>query len=124
MTRPFFEVNMKKVIYFSAGYDLTDDEVAEVAALNAIAAPAFEVNVSNGAVLSGLETVLEECDYVAGTAPEAYAEVDTFDIENPPRLETVPATQAVVYDTQELTIGESTYTFTVEDGAVTGIAVA
>ena len=115
---------MKKVIYFSAGYDLTDDELAEVAALNAIGAAALEINVSNGAVSSGLETVLEECDYVAGTIPTAYAEVDEFDIESPPRLETIPATQAVVYDTQELTIGESTYTFTVEDGAVTGIAVA
>lgn len=115
---------MKKVIYFSAGYSLTNDEKAELAALNAMAAPAFEVNVSNGGASSGLETVVEECDYAAGTIPDAYSEVDEFDIANPPRLETIPATQAVVYDTQELTIGESTYTFTVEDGEITGIAVA
>ena len=115
---------MKKVIYFSAGYDLTDDEKAELDAINALAAPALEINVSNGGVSSGLETVLEECYYVAGTIPTAYAEVDEFDIDNPPRLETIPATQAVVYDTQELTIGEDVYTFTVEDGEITGIAVA
>lgn len=115
---------MKKVIYFSAGYDLTDDEIAELAALNAIGAPALEINVSNGAVDPGIEGGVEECDYVAGTAPTAYAEVDAFDIDNPPRLDTIPATQAVVYDTQELTIGEAVYTFTVEDGEITGIAVA
>jgi hypothetical protein len=46
---------MKKVIYFSTGYDLTNDEVAELAALNAIGAAALEINVSNGAVDPGVE---------------------------------------------------------------------
>lgn len=113
---------MKKVIYFSAGYDLTDDEIAELAALNTIGAPALEINVSNGAVDPGIEGGVEECDYVAGTVPTAYSEVATFDIDNPPRLDTIPATQSVVYDTQELVIGEVTYTFTVEDGEITAIA--
>lgn len=36
----------------------------------------------------------------------------------------LPSTSAIVSDAQELTVGGSTYTFTVVDGAITAIAVA
>ncbi|WP_019170675.1 hypothetical protein [Pseudaminobacter salicylatoxidans] len=119
----------KKIIYFTAGSAVTSAEKADIAALNALTEPAYSVQVSNGAVSSGLgktgagNSVLETCDYVAGSAPADYGVIPTFDPDDPPAPD-VGASRAVVENGQSLTIGESTYTFTITDGAITAIAVA
>lgn len=111
----------KKVIYFTAGSKPTSGELADIALLNSLAEPAYVVNVSNGAVDSGLGAI-EVSDYAAGTVPGDYSAVDVFDLTNPPQPENLIATQAVVYDTQELVIGLTTYTFTVAGGVITAIS--
>lgn len=112
----------KKIIYFTAGSSPTAGELADIAALNSLAGPEYVVNVSNGAVDSGLGTI-EASDYAAGTIPGDYSAVDVFSIANPPRPASMIATQAVVYDTQALVIGTTTYTFTVAGGVITAIGV-
>lgn len=119
----------KKIIYFTVGPAVTAGEAADIAALNALTEPAYSVQVSNGAVPPNLGknseggNVIEACDFVAGTIPDDYDGVDTIDPDAPPAPD-VGDDRAVVSNGQELTIGGSTYTFTIADGAITAIAVA
>jgi len=119
----------KKIIYFTAGSVVTSAEKADIAALNALAVPAYSVQVSNGSVPAGLGKtsdggpVLETCDYVAGSAPAEYSDLPTFDPDDPPAPD-VGASRAVVADGQEIEIGGTTYTFTITGGAITAIAVS
>lgn len=112
----------KKIIYFTAGAVPTVGELADIAVLNSLSGPEYVVNVSNGAVDSGLGTI-EASDYAAGTVPVDYSAVDVFSLTNPPAPASLIGTQAVVYDTQALVIGPTTYTFTVVAGVITAIAV-
>lgn len=111
----------KKVIYFTAGYASTAGELSDIAALNSLAGPEYVVNVSNGTVDGGLGSI-ESSDYVAGAVPGDYSAVPVFNIANPPRPASLPSNQAVVFDTQALVIGPTTYTFTVVGGVITAIA--
>lgn len=111
----------KKVIYFTAGAVPTAGELADIAVLNSLSGPEYVVNVSNGAVGSGLGTI-EASDYAAGTVPGAYSAVPVFSITNPPRPASMIATQARVFNGQVLVIGPTTYTFTVAGGVITAIA--
>ena len=116
---------MQKIIYFIADHVPTVGEAADITTLNALAAQPYEVTVLNVKHSTGYgEDRPIPCDFVAGTIPEAFSEVDVFDIENPPNPPTLPANQAVVSDDQEIVIGEATYTITVVDGAVTNIVVS
>lgn len=115
---------MKKIIYFTAGTTPTEEEAADIAFLNALVGQ-YELNVSNGAVAPNLGTdEIKTCDYVAGTIPAAYEEVEEFDVTAPPIPPAMIATQAVVTDEQEIVIGEETFTFTVVDNEITAIVVS
>lgn len=60
-------------------------------------------------------------DYVAGTIPTAYDEVDVFDYENPPDPVLI-ATKATVADESVLDTDDGgTVTFTVVDNVITSI---
>lgn len=111
----------KKIIYFTAASSPTSGELADIAALNGLSGPEYVVNVSNGSVDSGFGSI-ESSDYVAGTVPGDYSGVTAFNISNPPRPASLPSNQAVVFSTQALVIGATTYTFTVVSGVITAIA--
>lgn len=115
---------MQKIIYFTAGTTPTEEELADINALNALAAAQYDVNVSNGSVPSGLgDDAIEASDFVAGTIPDAYEAVDIFDINNPPEPSNLPATQAVVSDEDVLRLDDVDYEFTVEGNDISAIAV-
>lgn len=112
----------QKVIYFTADDVPNPSELLELQAIiqpHLIEAP-ITVSTRNA---KHAASMTEECDFVAGDVPdiEPYNEIAEFDPETftPP----VGTNQAVVTDGLELTIGASTYTFTVEDGEITAIAV-
>lgn len=91
----------QKIIYFTASAVASEQELADIAALNTMAEPPYLVQVSNASIPAGLgkdgsgADITEACDFVAGTIPAAYSGVAEFDIDNPPAPE-LPADQAVV----------------------------
>lgn len=114
----------KKVIYFTAGITATTGELADIAKLNAAAEAQYEVLVANGAANSmyGETDRLTPSDFVAGTTPADYSEVDEIDPDAIPN-QALTATQAIVEDAQVLAVtGGGTATLTIEDGAITGVA--
>ncbi len=118
---------MQKILYFTAGPNPSGPEQADIAALNALAAAPYEVGVRNGAEPALYQPKPEAADFVCGTIPTSHSDTEdfpVFDIDNPPAPGNLPSTQAVVSNGQELTVGGSTYTFTVVDGQITAIAVA
>ncbi|AIW01677.1 virion structural protein [Pseudomonas phage vB_PaeS_C1] len=120
----------KKVVYFTAGINATAGELADIAKLNAAAEPQYEVLVANGAANAeyGETDRIIPSDYVAGTAPSAYSEVDVIDPDAIPN-QALTATQAIVNDAEALTVPVTgTYTTTatvsVANGVVTGIVLS
>jgi hypothetical protein len=109
---------MEKIIYFTAGDVPTSGETAAIAALNAFAS-AYSVTVSNGAKAPGLgldgegDPFLDQADFVAGTVPSIYDELPVFDL----------GARTVVTDGFEIALDGDVYTFTVEGGEITAIAV-
>lgn len=97
----------KKVVYFTAGINATAGELADIAKLNAAAEPQYEVLVANGAANAeyGETDRIIPSDYVAGTVPSVYSEVDVIDPDAIPNQALTP-TQATV---------------SVANGVVTGI---
>lgn len=85
----------KKIIYFLAGYAPTAAETADIADLNAMASPAYEVVVRNAAITHNEEA----SDLVAGTIPTAYEDHTNYgdvDFTNKPSLlYIVPGTAAI-----------------------------
>lgn len=129
----------KKIIYFTAAANVTPAEQADIDALNALTVPAYSLKVANAAVLPNLGMmpnpdpepdpedpeivpILMACDFVAGTIPADYSGKDEIDPDAPP-VPDVGEDRAVVADSQVITIGEETFTFTVVDGAITAIVV-
>lgn len=129
----------QKIIYFTAGAVVTPEEIADIDALNALCEPAYSLKVANAAVLPNLGMtpnpdpepdpedpanvpVLMDCDLVAGTIPDDYSGKDEFDLDAPPDPD-VGEDRIIIADGQVVTIGEETFTFTVEDGEITAIAV-
>ncbi len=74
---------MAKILFFLAAGLATEEELATIAALNAAALPAYEVEVLNSLENAeyGDENRLIPCDFVAGTIPEDYEGVDVFDVD-------------------------------------------
>lgn len=105
-----------KVLYFTAAAAPTGPEQA---AIDALLAGQYDVQVRNAAQSALYGTKAEPCDFKAGSAPAEYDDVPVWDAGA-----LLPSTSAIVSDAQELTVGGSTYTFTVVDGAITAIAVA
>ena len=108
----------QKIIYFTAGFTATEEERAEIAALNDFVT-AYSLTVSNGSVAPNLgndaggDPILDACDFVAGTVPTIYNAIPVLDI----------GAQATVTNGQELTLAGSVYTFTVVGGEITAIDV-
>ena len=73
-----------KIIYFTAGTVPTGPELAEIAALNALAAPRYEVAVRDGSTIRNFGT--ETGDFAGGTVPAVapYNTYDTFDSTDAP----------------------------------------
>lgn len=118
---------MQKILYFTAGDKPTAPEQADIDALNALAAAPYEVGVRNATAPALYDPKPEAADFVCGTIPTSHSDAEdfpVFDIDNPPTPGNLPSTSAIVSDGQELTVGGSTYTFTVVDGEITAIAVA
>lgn len=120
----------KKVVYFTAGINATSGELADIAKLNAAAEPQYEVLVANGAANAeyGETDRIIPSDYVAGTIPSVYSEVEEIDPDAIPN-QALTATQAIVSDAEALTVPVTgTYTTTatvsVADGVVTGIVLS
>lgn len=120
----------KKVIYFTAGINATAGELADIAKLNTAAEPQYEVIVANGAANAkyGETNRLIPSDFVAGTIPDIYSEIDEIDPDNIPN-QALTDTQAIVNDGDTLAVttgGEpaGTVTFAVVDGVLTGTFVA
>ena len=85
----------KKILYFQAGCAPTVAEAADIADLNAMALPAYEVLVRNAAITHNEEA----SDLVAGTIPTAYEDHVAFgdvDFTNKPSLLYIaPGTAAI-----------------------------
>ena len=116
----------KKVVYFTAGINATAGELADIAKLNAAAEPQYEVLVANGAANAeyGETDRIIPSDYVAGTVPSVYSEVDVIDPDAIPN-QALTATQAIVNDAQVLDVdGGGTVTLTIEGGVITGVVYA
>lgn len=120
----------KKVIYFTAGINATAGELADIAKLNAAAEPQYEVIVANGAANAkyGETNRLIPSDFVAGSIPGIYGEIDEIDPDNIPNQALTDA-QTIVNDGDTLAVttgGEpaGTVTFAVVDGVLTGTFVA
>ena len=120
----------KKVVYFTAGINATAGELADIAKLKAAAEPQYEVLVANGAANAeyGETDRIIPSDYVAGTVPSVYSEVDVIDPDAIPN-QALTATQAIVNDAEALTVPVTgTYTTTatvsVANGVVTGIVLS
>lgn len=126
----------KRILFFSAGRTLTEAEAASVDMIRQQAEKPYDVIVLNSEASSMYGHGLIQADFVAGdeeNIPDGYkgdpeAEppvpaVPVYDPEEPPTPD-LPETQAVVSNGDELTIGETTYTFTVAGGVITAIATA
>lgn len=120
----------KKVIYFTAGINATAGELADIAKLNAAAEPQYEVIVANGAANAkyGETNRLIPSDFVAGTIPGIYDEIDEIDPDNIPN-QALADTQTIVNDGDTLAVTTGgdpagTVTFAVVDGVLTGTFVA
>lgn len=120
----------KKVIYFTAGINATAGELADIAKLNAAAEPQYEVIVANGAANAkyGETNRLIPSDFVAGSIPGIYGEIDEIDPDNIPN-QALTDVQTIVNDGDTLAVttgGEpaGTVTFAVVDGVLTGTFVA
>lgn len=62
----------KKILFFTAGTLATAGELAQIAALNAMAVPGYEVGVRNSQASGSFGAGIEDCDLVAGTIPTAF----------------------------------------------------
>jgi hypothetical protein len=112
---------MEKIIYFLAGPTATNDELADIAALNAAAAPAYSVHVFNSAQSPNYGAGPQDADYVAGTIPDAYSEVDEIDVDALP-FGTISTASVTVQNSAGSKI--VTGTASVTDGAVDHVALA
>jgi hypothetical protein len=116
------------IIYFTAGFKPTSGEAADIAALNNFCTN-YTLTVSNGSVAPNLgrdgngALLLDDASYVAGTVPSIYSELPVIDPANP-FATAIGDDKVIVTDADDITLDGKVYTFTVEDGAITAIAVA
>lgn len=117
---------MKTILFFTAGMYPTVAEKAKIAKLNALAELPYTVKVLDGSQSAAYGNGNVDGDYYAGTVPAAYKDEDEeplkplFDPDAPPAAPTLPATQAVVANTQVLELdGGGTVTLTVANNVIT-----
>lgn len=103
---------MKRILFFCAGINPTNDEKAAIAKFNSVADKPYEVIVLNGAANAkyGETDRLIPCDFVAaasgGAVPDIYSEIEGIDADEIP-LQGYPATQALVSDGGQLNVSNS-----------------
>ena len=116
-----------KVLFFTAGPTPTSPELAAIAKLNAVSLPQYETIVANGAAINGNEFGADRlipCDFVAGTIPEAYGEIEEIDPDEIPNTALL-ATEAIVSNAQVLTLSNGgTATLTIAGGVITAATYA
>lgn len=83
----------KKLIYFTAGITPTATEVTEMATLNSLTSPGYQVVIRNGSQEG--KGSLESADLVAGTIPTAYSGYTSYgsvSASRPTAFKVFPAT--------------------------------
>ena len=102
----------KRIAYFTEAALPTNDELSDIAKLNAAAVPGYIVLIMNGSqnATYGEPDRLVPVDFVAGTIPEIYEEIDEIDPDNIP-VQNLTSTQAVVNNGQKIAgvTGSGTY---------------
>jgi hypothetical protein len=111
----------KKVLFFQAGPVATEEEAAELAALQN---GQFDVFVRNAAASMSYGPRLEACDFVAGSVPGAYSESEVWD-----GSAVLSETQAIVEDDVAIEVPVTgtyvdTITPTVVEGVITGFVLS
>lgn len=108
-----------KVLYFIAGVAPTVGEAADIASLEAVARP-YDIQIRSliGSPLYGDK--IEASDFVAGTVPDEYEEVDVLDPDALPEIG-VEANQIVLTDGDDLDITAGNVVFDVTDSVLTGV---
>lgn len=113
----------QKILYFTAGATATTGELADIAKLNALAVPAYEVGVRSAIASPNYGAGIESADYVAGTIPDAYDDEEDYpviDPDEPPGPDNLPATQTVVSTGQVIDTDDGgTVTLTIAGGVIT-----
>lgn len=105
---------MEKIVYVTAGLEATAGELAEIAKLNALVGPHYELHIVNGAKL--VEAEARSADYVAGdfaNAPpydDGYTEIDP---DNLPDHPAISANQVILRDGDTLTLESAAGTVSV-----------
>lgn len=98
----------QKIIFFLAGPTATENELAQIALLNAMTAAPYEVKVRNTLQSASYDDAIEACDLVAGTIPTAFNAVTgygTAHVSRPVKLQVIPATAAITGTaTQQLSV--------------------
>lgn len=109
----------KKIIYFTVGTTPTVGEQEEIDAIKLMAEKPYNLIVNNIQADTLYGQRPQPTDYVAGSPPDAYDDVDEFDPENPPNPPLV-ASKAVVSDGQVFSVGgTATVTAHVTNNVVT-----
>jgi hypothetical protein len=115
---------MKRILYFTAGQQATAGELADIAALNALAEKPYEVRVMSALQSPNYGAGPITGDFLAGTIPAAYKDEQenpiypVFDITSPPAPPTLPATQAIVSDEDVLELLGEDVTASVADNVL------
>ncbi len=103
----------QKIIYFTAGQFPTEGELSDIAKLTTGATAPYELLVVNGNVdVEYAGSGILDCDFVAGTIPEAYGEIDEMDPDAIPD-EPLLSTQHILSSGDEITLDDSNGTIAV-----------
>lgn len=115
---------MKRILYFTAGQQATNGELADITALNALAEKPYEVRVMSALQSPNYGAGPIAGDFLAGTIPDAYKDEQedpiypVFNITAPPTLPTLPATQAIVSNEDILELSGEDITASVADNVL------
>ena len=98
----------QKILFFTAGQTPTAAELAQIAALNALTTPGYEVGVRFADASNNYGAGIESADFVAGDIPAAYSGVTDYGYphaDRPTALFVLPATAEVAAaGTQQLQV--------------------
>jgi len=111
----------KRILFFTAGAALTEQEKATIEALNALTEPAYQVTVHNGDIDPDF---VVPGDFAVGSIPTTYGSLPVFDPANPP-TPPIGDDKAIVSNGQALSVSlngtAQQITPTVAAGALTAL---
>jgi len=110
----------QRIIFFTEGATATAPEIAEIAAINAMAVNPYELLVLNSTASPNYGAGAISADYVAGTLVAPYNVAETypvFDYENPPDPVLI-ATKATITDNVAIQITDGDVTFQIAANAI------